>query len=175
MHMRNEKKLIFRIFLYNYNLHIIFFASQLIKNSCEILYIRPYRARSVLAVLAVYQHCANHKSIFFYLNQNHIKSHQEFNITISQLSYTIINFVILFLQLHRRIQNPVEHLSFQPLTTLSKSSILDVRISSGYTSERCKGLKRCLKLSKRRQPRIIIALTNEIISYSILVLSLCFN
>ena len=40
MHMRNEKKLIFRIFLYNYNLHIIFFASQLIKNTCEILYIR---------------------------------------------------------------------------------------------------------------------------------------
>ena len=39
MHMRNEKKLIFRIFLYNYNLRIIFFASQLIKNTCEI-YIR---------------------------------------------------------------------------------------------------------------------------------------
>ena len=55
MHMRNEKKFIFRIFLYNSNLHIIFFASQLIKKIHVKYYILDsHRVRSVLAVLTVY-------------------------------------------------------------------------------------------------------------------------
>ena len=35
--------------------------------------------------------------------------------------------------IHRRIQNLVEHLRFQPLTIFLKSFILDVRLDSEYT------------------------------------------